>query len=359
MAETTSLQHTRDVLKRQLAANEYVSLPDLIVLRIGHLLQKITHTRKPFRFWYSSLMIFLLIVLSGLAISILLREFRPKPMMVMIAGIGLIYVGLLLFKVHLKDFNAHFRAHIVDAIESEHDMLDLQHWFSLTSNAKVAGSFSCVLAIAASLFLWFAYRMVTGERIGFGPIVAFLLSFIFYSAMIYYAIIFASLPNRLSRYQFKLYEPDPSSSALIHHLSIAFRNALYVFAFYAALTTLVTAVEGLFVSINLFRLLGWWASLTAFFIVVQYTLSQIITTAKYKTLAELETKVERLLSQVKPDDKEAREGINWLMEYHDRISSTPNSALHLRAILEFINSLILPLLAFLLPNLKEILSLFR
>ncbi len=357
MAETASLQNRRDELKQQLTVNE--TLLDLIVLRIGHLLQKLTHTAKPFPFWYSSLVIFLVIILSGLGISSLLSEFHPKPMMVMIGGIGLIYVGLILFKIHHNNFNARFREHIVDAIESDHDLLDLQHWLSLTSNTKVAVPFSLALAISAGLFLWFAYRMVTGELIGFGSIVAFLLSFIFYGAMIHYAILFSILPNRLRRYQFKLYEPDPSSSALIHHLSAAFRNALYLFAFYAALTTLVTAVEGLFVSINLFRLLGWWAVLTTFFITVQYALAQIITTSKFKALSEVEARVEQLLSHVDLNDKEAREGINWLMEYHDRINSTPNSALHLRAILEFINSLILPLLAFLLPNLNEMMNLFR
>lgn len=359
MGETAPLQNRRDVLKRQLAANESSTLPALIVLSIGNLLQKITRASKPLPFWYSSLVIFLVLMLSGLVVSILLKEFQPRSIMVMIGGIGLIFIGLLLFKVHHSNLNEHFREHIVDAIESDQDLLDLQHWLSLTSNTKVAMPFSCALAISAGLFLWFAYRRVTGELIGFGPIVAFTLTFIFYGALIYYAIIFSTLPNRLSQYHFKLYGPDPSSSALIHHLSSAFRNALYLFAFYAALATLVTAVEGLLVSINMFRLFGWWAILTAFFIAVQYTLSRIITTSKYKTLSEVETRVEHLLSHVNLSDKEAREGINWLMDYHDRINSTPNSALHLRAILEFINSLLLPLLAFLLTHLQEIMRLFR
>jgi hypothetical protein len=359
MAATVPLQTRRDELKQQLTDNIYTTLPDLIVLKIGHLLQKITHTAKPLPFWYSSLVIFLVISLSGLGISSLLREFHPNSVMTMLGGIGLIYVGLIIFKIHHSNFNAHFREHIVDAIESERDLLDLQHWLRLTSNIKAAMSFSFVLAISAGLFLWFAYRMVTGELIGFGPIIAFLPSFIFYGAMIHYGILFSILPNRLRRYQFKLYEPDPSSSALVQHLSAAFRNALYLFAFYAALTTLVTAAEGLFVSINLFRLLGWWAFLTAFFIDVQYALAQIITTSKIRALSEVERRVEQLLSRVDLNDREAREGINWLIEYHDRINSTPNSALHLRAILEFINSLILPLLAFLLPNLNEIMNLFH
>ena len=52
------------------------------------------------------------------------------------------------------------------------------------------------------------------------------------------------------------------------------------------------------------------------------------------------------------------EAINRLMDYHDRIKATRNSALDLRAGLNFLNSLLLPLLAFLLANLKEVLKLF-
>ena len=38
------------------------------------------------------------------------------------------------------------------------------------------------------------------------------------------------------------------------------------------------------------------------------------------------------------------------MDYHDRIKSTPNSALNMRVSLNFLNSLILPILAFVITN---------
>ena len=46
------------------------------------------------------------------------------------------------------------------------------------------------------------------------------------------------------------------------------------------------------------------------------------------------------------------------MDFHDRIKATRNSALDLRAGLNFLNSLLLPLLAFLLANLDKIFALF-
>jgi hypothetical protein len=359
MDETMSLQNRRDLLKRQLAANEFITLPDQIVADLSGLIQKITRNPKPLSFSYSALIIFLIILLTGSVVSLFLHESNPRPITVMVWGIGLIYLGLILFNVHERHFNAHLQEHIVDEIESSKDLADLQHWLNLTANKKTTGVFGCVLAVLSGLFLWSAYHTTIGGFLGFGPLCAFMLSFVFYGAMIYYAILFFTLPNRLSRYHFKLYEPDPSSSALIHHLSNAFMHALYLFAFYAAIATVLTALQGLLVSVNMVRLVGWWAILTSLFIVFQYCLSRITTAGKYKSLGEVQTRIEQLLSKMDPEDKEAGEGINWLMDYHDRIKSAPNSALHFRAILEFVNSLILPLLAFVLAHLKEIVSLFR
>jgi hypothetical protein len=47
------------------------------------------------------------------------------------------------------------------------------------------------------------------------------------------------------------------------------------------------------------------------------------------------------------------------MDYHDRIKATPNSALNFRASLNFLNSLLLPILAFILANLDKVIEVMR
>jgi hypothetical protein len=47
------------------------------------------------------------------------------------------------------------------------------------------------------------------------------------------------------------------------------------------------------------------------------------------------------------------------LNYHDRIATTRNSALNLRTGLSFVNSLLLPLLAFVLGNLDKIFALLN
>jgi hypothetical protein len=53
------------------------------------------------------------------------------------------------------------------------------------------------------------------------------------------------------------------------------------------------------------------------------------------------------------------EAINRLLDYHDRVKDTRGSALDLRASLNFLNSLLLPPLAFLLADLDRLLALFK
>ncbi len=69
-------------------------------------------------------------------------------------------------------------------------------------------------------------------------------------------------------------------------------------------------------------------------------------------------KIEKLEAQGNIADKETIDAINRLMDYHDRIKATPNSALNFRAGLGFLNSLLLPLIAFVLANLDKLLKLF-
>jgi hypothetical protein len=94
------------------------------------------------------------------------------------------------------------------------------------------------------------------------------------------------------------------------------------------------------------------------FITNQNSLSKIIRRAKWKALNEIQAKVEKLQVVENFENKETMDAINRLMDYHDRVNATRNSALDFRTYLNFINSLLLPLLAFILGNLDLVLNLF-
>ena len=84
----------------------------------------------------------------------------------------------------------------------------------------------------------------------------------------------------------------------------------------------------------------------------------MIRRVKWKTLSEIQAKVEKLQTSKNFGNQETMDAIKRLMDYHDRVKATRNLALDFRTYLSFINSLLLPLLAFILGNLDFVLSLF-
>jgi hypothetical protein len=196
---------------------------------------------------------------------------------------------------------------------------------------------------------------------GFGPAIYLVLMTCLAGIHIYYLILFIALPVRLSRYQFKLYESNPGSSEVIDHLSRMLSTFVYINAVFIALVTLWAGLWG---GLNepLFIIpfvLAVWVPLTILFIINQYGLARIITRAKWKKLNKIQAKIAALEAEENIADKDTLEAVNRLMDYHDRIKATRNSALDLRAGLNFLNSLLLPLLAFVLANLRDILNFFN
>jgi hypothetical protein len=95
------------------------------------------------------------------------------------------------------------------------------------------------------------------------------------------------------------------------------------------------------------------------FITNQAALSRMITKAKWSKLNETQAQIERLEARESVLTKETLDDINKLMDYYNRIRNTRDSALDLRTGLNFLNSLLLPLVAILLGNLDKVLDLLR
>jgi len=67
-------------------------------------------------------------------------------------------------------------------------------------------------------------------------------------------------------------------------------------------------------------------------------------------------KIEKLSNRDETPEKDTLDRLSKLMDYHDRIKATPNSSLNFRSSLNFLNSLLLPLLAFILANLDTVMT---
>jgi hypothetical protein len=102
-----------------------------------------------------------------------------------------------------------------------------------------------------------------------------------------------------------------------------------------------------------------WAPTVILYATGQYHLSEVIIRAKWKTINEIQKQVEELYKGEKIPDKDTMDRLGKLMDYHDRIRDTPNSALNFRAGLNFLNSLLLPVLAFVAANLRDVVNFFK
>jgi hypothetical protein len=327
----------------------------------GRLIQKLTQSPEPLPFWYSAVVIALATLMIGFLTSVLLGEFYPlrrEGILLEILVVGLVLVFMIAGRIYKSILSTTLHDHLLDAIESVADLADLQRWMAAFSNVKRTLFFSLAFGILVGFYSVLG-STIRGGFLGFGSTIMNVITQFQFGMFLYYLFSLLALPARLSRYQFKLYAADPSSSEVMDHLSDMLNNLVYIAAVGAAILTLFVALFGLLTLANTIILaLVAWGPLTAFFIINQYALTKIITRAKWKTLNEIQAQIERLRAHEEIPSEKTLAHLGKLMDYHDRIKATRNSALDLRAGLNFLNSLLLPLLAFLLANLKEVLKLF-
>jgi hypothetical protein len=358
MTEESELTQKREELKRQLAGGKCKTSMDVMLDGIGHFIQKLTRRSKPLPFWYSAVVLILFPLSASLLISILLGEFNaqnPKPLLVEILVAGMILAVVIIVKIYLDSVFATWHDNLLNAIESHEDLTNLRRWFAALCDVKKQIIFGVAYGVVVGSYgLIWATAILGGG--GF-ELPIFLLFVTFLAGIhIYYLFLFIALPVRFSRYQFKLYESDPSSSEVIDHLSDMSSTFVYIMAVSLALTTLLAGLLDL-LDQPLFTIpfiLVSWVPLTILFIINQYALTKIITRAKWKKLNKIQAKIEALETEENIADKDTLEAVNRLMDYHDRIKATRNSALDFRAGLNFLNSLLIPLLAFILANLDRV-----
>ena len=365
MTENIELIEMRAKLKQQLTAGVYKTIIEVIFDGTGRFIQKLTRQSKPSPAWTSALIIGLATLALGLLISLLLGEFstlRREFIPLEISGVVIALTGWIGVRTYTRIINTTLEEHLLEAIESATDLTDLQRWLISLSNLKHPLIFGVVYVILLVPYGLGYLAVVRGGFVGYGALSMSIISFFFGGILVYFIFIFITLPVRLSRYHYKLYPADPSSSEVVDRISNLLTVLVYMVAAMAALSTFLFALFGFgalrsAVGIIPMIVVGW-GPLTIIFLLNQYALSKIITEGKWIKLNEIQAQVAAIETVQNVADKDTMEAINRLMDYHDRIKGTRNSALNLRASLNFLNSLLLPLITFILANLDQILAFF-
>ena len=305
-----------------------------------------------------------LTVLIGWLVSVIMGETitaRDISVSAWAAVIGAL--ALIVNKINIRTFLENFHESIVDKLLSPDNVDDLEDW--LDRNFKLL--FPLVAGLVGGPIL--AYILI--DNLGYGDLIPINLGTIVVVVLAciqsiwvayYLGPFYLSLPPRLARYHFDLYTTDPSSSEVAGRLSRLMTFILYAtLGFIALLTVGLNQVDVFnFQTAFVFSLLIWVPTIVSYG-AGQFHISSMIARAKWKTLNELQSKIEELYKDTLTEEgespkKDILEVIEKLMDSHDRIKATPNSALNFRAGLNFLNSLLLPILAFVVANLGDVIN---
>lgn len=362
MNESIGLIEKRQELQDQLLSGNDRALVNWILNGLGRLIQRLSRRPQMPPPFYSAFLIALLVLLLDLSVSFLRGEFRINYRLEFIPAelvlAAMIFATLAALKIYQDFVFRALRENLVENVHDIDDLTDLRNWATKLWSARDALFWGLLLVIAGSSYFVLPVIYLGEKWNTTGPLIVGAAFFFASGVALHYFIHVLTLPLRLSRYNLKIFGIDPKSSDIIETISGLTTSFTYITAaLMTAVTVLLVLLKWTIAPIIVPVLVTAWVLMIILFVTSQYALHRIIAKAKQKTLNDLQMRIEQLHNQGNLAEKDTMEAINRLLDYHDRIKGSPDSALNLRAVLSFVNSLLLPLIAFLLSNLKNIIAL--
>jgi hypothetical protein len=354
MSEGANLTDGREELKRQLAAGGYKSSIDVILEAVGRILQKLTRRSQPPAPWIAALAFALLVSLIAYLGSLLTGALSRDAYLTIVLGGALIFLNLFIARSTFRRTFGTIQSRLLDALESSAGLKGLHAWL------KAAGLMRWPALLGLSVYVLYVAFLVPDpvkNPSPFSTIVVGGVMLMWTGFMVYYMLLFVILPLRLSRCQFKLHVEDPVSTEVLEDWSAMMNFAAYMFAFMLATGTLFTVTAGTFTMRTLVFIIPRWLPLIALFVVNQVAISGVITRSKRKSLNEVEVQMAALRPGADPPEHDTMETLLWLWDYHDRIKGTRSTILDIMGMINLLNTLLIPLLAFLVANREVIFDL--
>ena len=345
-------------LRGQLQAGEYKSSADLILDSIGTLIQKISRRTKPPASWVSAVTIALLIALIAYLSALFTGEMSEDGLQTILYGAGLIFVNLIIAKEAFRRTFKSFHEKLFRNLKSNQGIKGLVGWLEETGNLWRPALLGLIIYITYIAFLLPDPTKMPIDVVVIEAVIGGVL-LIWSGFIIYYMCLFVVLPLRLSQCNIQLHREDPVNTEVLDDWSRMINFAAYMFAIMLAAGTLFTISIISFNLNTLYFVIPRWLPLIAIFAVNQITISGLITKSKRETLNEIEAQMGELRSIEGSPDKEKLGTLLLLWDYHDRIKNTRNSALDINGLINFVNTLLIPIAAFLLANRKALLELLN
>ena len=351
MPGRNNLSAKRNEIKRQIGS--YQSLPERILDGVGSLFGARGGafawdvTGIP-AYWLSGAAIALFILAAGLGVSVYLREalsWRELGLMAWTAGTG--SLALIANRVNVRLFLDTFSGSALDKILSIDDVRDLDRWLKANFSIKRPLWWGLILWPIPAVALNANWLISNRAAYHIGPFFVTIMACIEAIWVVYYFYPFyVSLPARLSRYHYDLYVLDPSKSEVVGRLSELLTSLLYVAMAFIVWLTLGLATFNVLTLSSMFIFSAFvWAPTVALYAAGQIHLSNLIMRAKWGVLNDIQTRIESFYARQDLARKDTLQVLQEMMDYHERVRNTANSALDLRSGLNFLNALLLPVLA--------------
>ena len=364
MAENTDLLKQREDLKLALRDENAKTVVDVILTWVNRPFRRIIGNSQSLFAISGTALIFSLTILIGLLVIALAGETSILQRIVQQFGLWFLIFAFTSSTASMTIANAFshrliaiFRDDILETVESVETLYDIQKWVDLLYRKKLA-LLGSVFGVTAGVALALGFKTTMGFSIGTGFMVMLVLFSLQSATFIGFLLLVLFLAVSMRSYQIALFPASPSDSKVISTLSSFMSSFVYVFAIYGAALTLALGLTGLLPSFS-YTMPVFWFLIVLIFATSQYSLAQIIQRVKWKTLEETQAQIEKIQQEQAIPEKESRETLNWLLDYHNKVKATRNSALNLEAGLNLFNSLLLPVLAFVLGNLDRVVAFFR
>jgi hypothetical protein len=349
------LAQKREEFRNYLATIEYPSLSDWILDGAGVLIQRLTRGQRV-PAWFGSLSIALATLALSFLTSLLLGESYPARRAMIIWefwGCALAFYAMVGTRECTRRILTTFQESTIDALLSAQGLDALQQWVAASCSLKRQVVFSLLWTLFWSPLMVCFFSVKLGGFLGVGATTLTTINTFLIANIVYWGFAYLRLPPILGQQYYKVYAFDPSSSDFVQHLSDIFESVAFLGSIFAALFSFnfISPSSVLFARImSIFLLLAAWGLLGGIFLGAQFQLGKVIGRAKQETLSGIQARVEALYAGMENPDRDTLATIKELMELHGRVKATNNWAISFREGLRFLNSLLLPLLGFILAN---------
>jgi len=361
MSKNADISKLRNELKVKLKAGNNTTLVDVVLRWIGR--------GKPASPMAGTLILFGLPIFIGFLVAVTMGELEIWKVMIRnLASNSILFLwvifslltataSMILANIYFHRLVALSRDRTLEIAVSQETLVEVESWVDLLCNKRFTSLTGLIGGAVVSPVLISINSNVLGSFVGIG---CSLMLFLFaVQSSLFFGLIYGVLlfVLRMNRFDLELFKANPASSEIVTRLSSSLNWFVYLIAAYGALQTfgIVTLKLPYFTLI----LLLFWIPIATIFIASQFSLAQIIQRAKWKTLNTVQQEITMIQEKKSVLKKEDQENILWLLNYHDRVKATRNSAFDLNAGLNFLNSLLLPFIGFVLGNFDKVLAFFR